>query len=222
MRTILMQRRLIPDPTFPEKPKKPTRREWGQGALRRMARPRPGVGAGSHSCGRGADRGATRLACADFVSRHPDPIRSLGVRRIGVMWLAMSAVLAVSGCASPPEEPVNLLAPTEEQAKLRNVQTRHFDITDRREAMRGVISALQDLGFIIERANEPLGLVTAARFAEPHYYDVVGVTVTVRKSSESRTTIRANAIFNNEPITDPEVYRNFFATLQRSFLLGRN
>jgi hypothetical protein len=31
--------------------------------------------------------------------------------------------------------------------------------------MCGVISALQDLGFIIERANEPLGMVTATRFA---------------------------------------------------------
>ena len=35
-------------------------------------------------------------------------------------------------------------------------------------------------------------------------------------------TMRANAIFNNEPITDPEVYRNFFATLERSFFIGRN
>lgn len=130
-------------------------------------------------------------------------------------------LLGVAGCASPPEEPVNLLAPTEAQAQLRNMQTRSFDISDRNVAMRGVISALQDLGFIIERANEPLGMVTAARFAEPRYYDVMGITVTVRQSSELQTTIRANAIYNNEPITDPEVYRNFFATLERSFVLGR-
>ena len=88
--------------------------------------------------------------------------------------------------------------------------------------MRGVIAALQDLGFIIERANEPLGMVTGARFAEPRYYDVVGVTVTVRTLNESQTTIRVNAIFNNEPIMDPEVYRNFFATLERALFIGRN
>ena len=52
--------------------------------------------------------------------------------------------------------------------------------------MRGVIAALQDLGFIIERANEPLGLVTAARFAEPNYYDVLGVTVTVRPQDDGK------------------------------------
>jgi len=106
--------------------------------------------------------------------------------------------------------------------KIRNLQTRTFDVADRHTAMRGVIAALQDLGFIIERANEPLGLVTGARFAEPNYYDVVGITVTVRSLNEEQTTIRANAIFNNQPITDPEVYRNFFATLERSLFIGRN
>jgi hypothetical protein len=141
-------------------------------------------------------------------------------RRPGSFLLVL--MLGLAGCASPPKEPVNLLAPTEEQAKIRNLQTRTFDIADRKVAMRGVISALQDLGFIIERANEPLGMVTGARFAEPHYYDVVGVTVTVRSANAEQMTIRANAIYNNEPITDPEVYRNFFATLERSFLLGRD
>lgn len=73
----------------------------------------------------------------------------------------------------------------------------------------GVIAALQDLGFIIERANEPLGLVTAARFAEPNYYDVLGVTVTVRAQEAGKTMIRANAIYNSKPIDDPKVYQNF-------------
>lgn len=145
--------------------------------------------------------------------------------RVKAVWLAaltLLIALGLGGCASPPKEPEALLAPTEEQAKLRNLQTRSFDIADRRVALRGVIAALQDLGFIIERANEPLGLVTAARFAEPRYYDVVGITVTVRSSNEKQTTIRANAIFNNEPITDPEIYRNFFATLERSLFMDRN
>lgn len=139
-----------------------------------------------------------------------------------ILWLVLVGLIAVAGCASPPQEPVDLLAPTEEQMRIRNLQTRTFDLSDRRQAIRGVIQALQDLGFIIERANEPLGLVTAARFAEPNYYDVVGVTVTVRPANESQMVVRANALFNNEPITDPKVYQNFFATLERSFFIGRN
>ncbi len=143
--------------------------------------------------------------------------------RLVVVGLCALFMSGLAGCASsPPEEPVNLLAPTDEQMRLRNLQTRTFDVSDRTTAIRGVIQALQDLGFIIERVNEPLGIVTGARFAEPKFYDVVGVTVTVRSAAAGRITIRVNAIFNNEPITDPEVYRNFFATLERSFFIGRS
>ena len=135
--------------------------------------------------------------------------------------LAVVVFVLIQGCAAPQPSP-DLLAPTDAQMKIRSAQTRSFDLKDRQVAMRGVIAALQDLGFIIERANEPLGLVTAARFAEPNFYDVVGVTVTVRSESEDRMMIRANAIYNNKPIEDPKVYQNFFATLERSLFVTKN
>lgn len=133
---------------------------------------------------------------------------------------AFFSLLLSYGCAGP-QPTQDLLAPTEAQMKIRSVQTRTFEISDRQATMRGVIAALQDLGFIIERANEGLGLVTAARFAEPHYYDVLGVTVTVRPESEGRMMVRANAIYNNKPIEDPKVYQNFFATLERSLFITK-
>ena len=135
--------------------------------------------------------------------------------------MAIAMLVITLGCTAPQPGP-DLLAPTEAQMKIRSVQTRSFDMKDRQMAMRGVIAALQDLGFIIERANEPLGLVTAARFAEPNFYDVVGVTVTVRAETEGRMMIRANAIYNNKPIEDPKVYQNFFATLERSLFVTKN
>ena len=106
--------------------------------------------------------------------------------------------------------------------KLRSFQSRTFEDVDRKHAIRAVIAVLQDLGFIIERANEPLGLVTAARFAEPNYYDVAAVTVTVRHREGGAVLIRANAIFNNKPIEDPKVYQNFFASLERSMFITKN
>lgn len=132
----------------------------------------------------------------------------------------LALVGLVQGCTAP-QPSQDLLAPTEAQVALRSFQTRTFDITDRKTAMRGVIAALQDLGFIVERANEPLGLVTAARFAEPNFLSVVGVTVTVRPQADGRMMIRANAIFNNTPIEDPKVYQNFFATLERSLFITK-
>jgi hypothetical protein len=143
--------------------------------------------------------------------------------KTGAVWtgvVVVAGALLMPGCVAPrPTQ--DLLAPTEAQMKLRSIQTRTFEVKDRQLAMRGVIAALQDLGFIIERANEPLGLVTAARFAEPNYYDVVAVTVTVRQETAERLTVRANALYNNKPIDDPKVYQNFFATLERSLFITR-
>lgn len=134
--------------------------------------------------------------------------------------LLLAGALSLQGCAAP-QATQDLLAPTEAQMKIRSLQTRSFDLTDRNAAIRGVIASLQDLGFIIERANEDLGLVTAARFAEPNYYDVVTITVTVRQETEAKMSFRANAIYNNKPIEDPKVYQNFFAALQRALFLSQ-
>lgn len=140
----------------------------------------------------------------------------------GVGWIAaLLLCLLVVACAKPKPKP-DLLAPNEEQMKLRALQTRSFDVADRNLAIRGVLAALQDLGFVIERANEPLGVITAARFAEPDFVNILEITVTVRSEADGQMTVRANAIYDNEPITDPQVYQNFFATLERSFFVERN
>lgn len=138
-----------------------------------------------------------------------------------IPWLLTSVLALGIACASPQPTP-DLLGPTEEQTKLRAFQSRTFDVSDREQAVRAVIAALQDLGFIIERANGEMGVVTGARFAEPRYYDVLGITVTIRPQPGGDMLVRANAIYNNEPITDPKVYQNFFATLERSMFIGRN
>ena len=135
--------------------------------------------------------------------------------------LLVGTLLLFAACAQPPPPQTDLLMPTEAQMKLRSLQTRTFEVADREAAIRGVISTLQDLGFIIERANAPLGLVTAARFAEPNFRDVIGVTVTVRPQADGKMLVRANAIYNNQPVEEPEVYQNFFAALERSLFVGR-
>ena len=136
-------------------------------------------------------------------------------------WLVVPVVvLAIAGCANPKPGP-DLLAPKDAQMKLRSFQSRSFDVSETKLAMRAVIATLQDLGFIIERANEPLGLVTAARFGEPDYQNIVAVTVTIRQTEAGKATIRVNAIYNNEPIEDPKIYQNFFATVERAMFLTR-
>ena len=135
--------------------------------------------------------------------------------------LACALVVGLSACAAPEPSP-QLLAPTEAQTKLRSIQSRTFEVADKLVALRGVMGVLQDLGFVIERANEELGLVTGAKFAEPNYLDVVAITVTVRPQEGGKFLVRVNAIYNNVPVDDPEVYQNFFATLERSLFIERS
>jgi hypothetical protein len=143
------------------------------------------------------------------------------MREMRPVWrILIAAALLGQGCTPQPGE--ELLAPTVAQTRLRSFQSRTFDVPDRQLAMRGVIAALQDLGFSVERADEPLGLVTAARFAEPNFYDVVAVTVTVRPVTGDRILIRVTAVYNNKPIEDPKIYQNFFATVERSLFVSRN
>lgn len=145
------------------------------------------------------------------------------VRRAAPLFapaLLLVPALLLAACNAPQPGP-DILAPTEEQTKLRSFQSRTLEIADRQAALRAVMAVLQDLGFIIERANEPLGLVTAARFAEPNFNDLVAVTVTVRAVDAGHMLVRANAVHNNRPVVDPETYQRFFAALERSLFLTK-
>lgn len=118
-----------------------------------------------------------------------------------------------TGSSKPPE---NLLSLSDAQMKIRSYQTRIFDVSDQQKTLRAVVSALMDLGFIIERINTPMGLVTAAKFAGSGHSGFVEATIMIRPKGKKQMEIRANAIFNTKPIEDPKVYQNFFATLQKS------
>lgn len=131
--------------------------------------------------------------------------------------VAVCVALWVQACATPKKPPEELLSLSEAQLKIRSYQTRTFDVKSQDHMVRGVVAALQDLGFIIERANAPLGLVTAGKFAPGGF---VELTVTVRAKGTSQSEVRVNALFNTQPIEDPKVYQNFFAAVERSLFVS--
>jgi hypothetical protein len=138
--------------------------------------------------------------------------------RTGLFVLGLAFLL--QACVGPQKVPKNLLSLTDSQMKIRSFQTRTFDFSDQNKVLRGVVAALQDLGFIIERANAPMGLVTAGKFAGGGLTGFVELTVTVRKKGEQRTEVRVNALFNTKPIEDPKIYQNFFTAVQRSLFIS--
>jgi hypothetical protein len=125
--------------------------------------------------------------------------------------------LTLNACA--PKTPPNLLGETESQVKLRSIQTRSFDTADRAQVQRAVISTMQDLAFVIEKADSTLGNVTGTKF---HKNMIVKMTVTVRERGPKQTLVRANAQYGLSAVEDPLIYQDFFNLLSKSLFLAAN
>jgi hypothetical protein len=120
--------------------------------------------------------------------------------------------LVVAGCATTQQR---LLDSDANQVRLRSIQTRAFDTTDKEKTMRTVIARLQDLGFIVDKADTTLGAVSGTKL---NSY-ALRATVMVRPRGETQMLVRANAQYNVQPVTDPEPYQQFFVALEKAMFL---
>lgn len=120
--------------------------------------------------------------------------------------------LLVTGCATTQQR---LLDSDSSQVQLRSIQTRAFETTDKEKTLRTIMSTLQDLGFVIDKADATLGTVSATKLK----YYALRMTVTVRPRGETLLLVRANAQYNVKPVTDPEPYQQFFTSLEKAMFL---
>jgi hypothetical protein len=116
------------------------------------------------------------------------------------------------GCATTQQR---LLDSDSSQVQMRSIQTRAFDTTDKEKTLRTIMSTLQDLGFVIDKADATLGTVSATKVK----YYALRITVTVRPRGETQLLVRANAQYNVKPVTDPEPYQQFFTSLEKAMFL---
>ncbi len=123
------------------------------------------------------------------------------------------SMLLISSCATTNQHVLD--SGTETQLQRRSYQSRVFDTADKEKVLRATISTLQDLGFVIERADMTLGSVSGTKMAG----HIVRVTVSVRPRGAQQMIVRANAQFNVTPVEDPKQYQNFFTSLERSLFL---
>lgn len=131
--------------------------------------------------------------------------------RLGIA-IVCSSVLALTGCATTD---ARILDSDQSQLQLRSIQTRAFDTPDRDLVLRNVIATLQDLGFVIDRADQTLGTVSATKLQGYQ----LKINVTARARGTTQTSVRANAEFNRKPVTEPKPYQDFFASLEKSLFL---
>lgn len=127
----------------------------------------------------------------------------------------IAALFLVSGCVLQADSRSQVLATDQSQVALRSIQTRAFDIDDKYTTLRSVISTLQDLGFVIEEADDTLGSVSATKL--DGY--ALRITVTVRPRGLTQMLVRANAQYNATAVDDPLPYQQFFSALERSMFL---
>jgi hypothetical protein len=129
-----------------------------------------------------------------------------------VLALAILGCICLVGCQSTQQR---LLDSDESQLQLRSIQTRVFDTADAETTLRTVMATLQDLGFVIDKADAELGTVSATKL--DRY--ALRMTVTVRERGAEQLLVRANAQYKLKPVTEPEPYQDFFASLQKSMFL---
>ncbi len=128
--------------------------------------------------------------------------------------IALSLVLPmIPACTSSKSQ---LLHAEESQVRLRSIQTRAFDTTDKIGTLRTVMATLQDLGFVIDDADDVLGTVSATKL--DRY--AMRMAVTVRPRGSTQLLVRASAQFNLRSVEDPEPYQHFFDALGKSMFLA--
>ncbi len=123
------------------------------------------------------------------------------------------AVLLVAGCQTNSRQ--QALAMSESQVALRQIQSRAFDTRDHDMMLRTIIATMQDLSFVIDKADATLGSVSGTKL---NGYQL-RMTVSVRPRGATQLIVRASAQYNITPVEDPEPYQQFFTALQKSLFL---
>lgn len=134
-----------------------------------------------------------------------------------VLPLLLLVACTASGCVNPNKQA--LATSTESQVKLRSMQSRVFDTSDKVTTLRTAISTLQDLSFVIDKADAGLGTVTATKLGG---YDGMRMTVMVQPKGEKQMRVRANAQMGLQAVEDPLPYQAFFQSLEKGMFLTAN
>ena len=126
--------------------------------------------------------------------------------------VASFALLALAACDSGLHD---FSKPPESPAKLAAMRSRVFATDDKPKAMRAAIAALQELGFVVDRADFPAGSVSGAKADEY----LLRWTITAAPAGADRLVVRAVLRYDVTPVLEPEPYQKVFAILARVLAL---
>jgi hypothetical protein len=126
--------------------------------------------------------------------------------------LLVALVALTPGCAPSTKA---VMETSQSAVALRSFQQRAFDTTNKETTLRTVISTLQDLSFVVDKADLDLGTVSATKLSGYQ----LRITVTVRPRGTTQLLVRANAQYMDQAVEDPKPYQDFFVALEKSMFL---
>ncbi len=129
-----------------------------------------------------------------------------------IMILLLVVGVPAAGCASTPREAI---FESQSSVQQRSYQSRTFATADTKQVLRTIIATLQDLGFVIDKADAELGSISATKLDNFE----LRVTATVRRRGDTRTLVRINATWRDGPITNPVTYQDFYVALEKAMFL---
>jgi hypothetical protein len=132
--------------------------------------------------------------------------------RVRYRVLVILGAALLGGCVSSLDQ---VTKTGQSAVQMRSYQERAFDTADKEQTLRSVIATLQDLNFVLDKADLDLGMVTATKLSGYQ----LRVTVTVRPRGETQMLVRANAGYDEEVVKEPKFYRDFFASLEKAMFL---
>ena len=133
-------------------------------------------------------------------------------------FVAVLAILALTGCATPQPE---VITSSKSAVELRSMQSRAFETGDKEKVYRAILATFQDLGYTVTELEPEAGTATGDKLAR------LKLTVSVYSRGVTRTIVRANAIVKLGPqvqqghqVDAPEFYqKRFFEPLSKALFL---
>lgn len=141
------------------------------------------------------------------------------MRKYGYILIGLLTSILFTGCMTNSKQ---MILENQQQLELRSYQMKKYD-KPKVLVSRAVVATLQDLSFIIDKADMLTGTVTATKLIKGAS---MRMTVIVREKAENSSQVRTNATFSSfnqmpETVTEPETYQAFYAALDKSIFLEK-
>jgi hypothetical protein len=127
--------------------------------------------------------------------------------------LPVFLLVTVAGCNTSK----NQVLASGSQVEMRSYQTRTYDTDNKIRVLRAVMATLQDLGFVIDKADDVIGIVSATKLQGY----ALSMSISVRPNGQ-QMMVRANAQYNLTAVEDPGPYQDFFTSLDKGLFLDDN